>query len=207
MKHFILAGIAMAFAASGAGAVSFTSTAGAPDPGVGPGASVLVDFDSPLPAGYALSGDYAITSGTTGSAAAPAGDASKYFYVSSAIPVGVATLSTPDLKKISFYWGSIDTYNKVDVLGAGGATLFTVTGGMLPPANGDQGAGITNRRIFFTADPGETITGLRFTSTGVAFELDTIGGTVPEPATWGLMIAGFGLVGLSARRRRIVVAA
>lgn len=30
---------------------------------------------------------------------------------------------------------------------------------------------------------------------------------VPEPATWGLMIAGFGLVGFAARRRRSVVTA
>lgn len=29
-----------------------------------------------------------------------------------------------------------------------------------------------------------------------------IGGAVPEPATWGLMIAGFGLVGASLRRRK-----
>lgn len=29
-------------------------------------------------------------------------------------------------------------------------------------------------------------------------------GVVPEPATWGLMIAGFGLVGAAARRRRMV---
>lgn len=31
---------------------------------------------------------------------------------------------------------------------------------------------------------------------------DPPGGVIPEPATWGLMIAGFGLVGLAARRRR-----
>jgi hypothetical protein len=30
------------------------------------------------------------------------------------------------------------------------------------------------------------------------------GAVVPEPATWGLMIAGFGLVGASARRQRAV---
>ncbi len=32
------------------------------------------------------------------------------------------------------------------------------------------------------------------------------GGTVPEPASWALLIAGFGLVGASARRRRLASA-
>lgn len=31
--------------------------------------------------------------------------------------------------------------------------------------------------------------------------------TVPEPASWALMVAGFGMVGFAARRRRPVVAA
>ena len=34
-----------------------------------------------------------------------------------------------------------------------------------------------------------------------------VGPGVPEPATWGLMIAGFGLVGFAARRRSALVAA
>jgi hypothetical protein len=33
------------------------------------------------------------------------------------------------------------------------------------------------------------------------------GAPIPEPATWALMISGFGLVGAAARRRRIAVAA
>ena len=32
-------------------------------------------------------------------------------------------------------------------------------------------------------------------------------GVIPEPATWAMMIAGFGLVGFAARRRRTAVAA
>jgi hypothetical protein len=33
-----------------------------------------------------------------------------------------------------------------------------------------------------------------------------VGGGVPEPATWAMMISGFGLVGAAARRRRIAAA-
>jgi len=47
------------------------------------------------------------------------------------------------------------------------------------------------------------ITGLRFGSTGVAFEFDNFAAAaVPEPAAWAKMIGGFGLVGAAARRRR-----
>lgn len=62
----------------------------------------------------------------------------------------------------------------------------------------------------FFAEGNEVITGLRFVATGVAFEIDDVAGqlasdgsgsTVPEPATWALMLAGFGMVGAAARRR------
>lgn len=35
----------------------------------------------------------------------------------------------------------------------------------------------------------------------------TISGAVPEASTWTMLIAGFGLIGLAARRRRVAVAA
>jgi hypothetical protein len=199
-----------AVVATPASAVAVSSIFGAPDPG-SPGESLLVDFNSAsVPAGYSLSGDYSYATGTSGSAAAPSGDTTQYFYVSSAIPNGSATLSTPDLTSVSLYWGSIDTYNSVDVLLSGGG-FFHIGGAAFPPANGDQLGASTNRRVFFTAEGSELITGLRFNSSGVAFELDDIygnlagGGTgsdVPEPQSWMLMIAGFGMVGLATRRRR-----
>ncbi len=40
-----------------------------------------------------------------------------------------------------------------------------------------------------------------------AITYDTpVGGAVPEPATWAMLILGFGLVGASARRRRAAIA-
>ena len=35
----------------------------------------------------------------------------------------------------------------------------------------------------------------------------TLSGAVPEPASWALMIVGFGLVGVSMRRRKVAIAA
>ena len=38
--------------------------------------------------------------------------------------------------------------------------------------------------------------------TNYAFKISDAGGAVPEPATWAMLITGFGLVGAAARRRR-----
>jgi hypothetical protein len=218
MKRKLLGLLASVAVASAAQAVTVTGTFGAPDPGPAMGQSIVVSFDGPNAAGYSWSGGLATSCVSIGGAAMPAvgvgGTASCFGYVSSALNPNAATLSTPDLASISFYWGSIDTYNFVDVLGAGGATIFSIAGGALPPSNGDQGAAATNRRVNFIAGAGEVITGLRLRSTGVAFEFDSFAaaealdpnGGVPEPATWAMLLAGFGLVGVSARRRRPTVA-
>lgn len=42
---------------------------------------------------------------------------------------------------------------------------------------------------------------------GQGYRLDSIsGGVVPEPASWAMLIAGFGLVGATLRRRRMIAA-
>ena len=45
------------------------------------------------------------------------------------------------------------------------------------------------------------------TGTGVPLSPGSFPGAVPEPATWAMMLAGFGLVGASVRRRRPMVVA
>jgi hypothetical protein len=168
-----------------------------------------VSFDSPNAPGYQwTSGALGTAVGSSNKAATPAGNTSRYGYVSSAMPSNFATLSTPSLKSISFFWGSIDKYNYLDVLGLGDSLLMTINGGMLPPANGDRGAAMTNRRLFITAGPDEVIRGLRFRSTGVAYEFDSIAAAaVPEPQAWIMLVAGFGMVGFAVRRRQTAVTA
>lgn len=62
--------------------------------------------------------------------------------------------------------------------------------------------------FFFTGAPGayaEYSTGAGGGFASITFE--TTSGTVPEPAAWGLMIGGFGLIGATMRRRRTALAA
>jgi hypothetical protein len=58
--------------------------------------------------------------------------------------------------------------------------------------------------FFTTREPGN----LSYLGTlGQGFRIDSLTLGVPEPASWAMLIAGFGLVGAASRRRRTVVAA
>ena len=213
MKTVLLAtaiGLA-ALAAPVSAAVTVTTTTSGTDPAFDPGyaanLNLIYDFDALTPASGDLTGDYKIeTAPGTGISAAPAGTLAgeHYLTVPDSQANGSATLKLGgSYKYVSFYWGSIDDYNTLELLDAAGNTLYSVTGSGLPAptaANGNQSAPASNRRVNFFSDSVD-IAQLRLSSSNYAFEIDTIAAAVPEPATWAMMIGGLGLVGFAARRR------
>ncbi len=87
-------------------------------------------------------------------------------------------------------------------------------GSGVPVLNGDStgfyGQGEVHAIIRFQG----TFTSISFTDTSENWHGFTVGindilempGGVPEPATWAMLIAGFGMVGFAARRRRMLAA-
>lgn len=105
---------------------------------------------------------------------------------------------------VSFFLGSIDAYNVVEVLSATGSVISRFTGtDFVANANGNQDLPNTNRRITIGRDVNDVaIGGIRFLSNGNSLEVDNVVFAVPEPSTWAMMFLGFGMIGTAARYRR-----
>jgi len=212
----LAAAASLIIAGSSNAAISVSSTSpGAPDPGPQPGETILFDFSN----ANGLSGNYSLVSGSAGGVyEPPAQDASQYLVVPGVnSPSGTASLDLTTVlaglavDTFSFYWGSVDTYNTLKVFDTANHLLFQVLGGELPPANGNTTSSSSNIRVNFlvTGADRTNLGRLEFTSNGKAFELDDVAfktSAVPEPATWAMMIAGFGLAGAAIRRRRNILA-
>jgi len=203
---FATAAAAAALAAAGS-ASALTVTVYNDDLPLPPGQTMVEDFDSIHASGdisFVGDANTFVRNGAdglwSGMSAPPPGDTTNYFTVLSG---GKATLSsTQGFGSFSFYLGSPDTYNYItftDFSGNSttlqGAQIWNATSG----DNGDQNWG---RRVSYNFD-GAVIKTIDFHSTGNSFEFDSLASApVPEPATWALMISGFGLAGATLRRRR-----
>lgn len=210
MKKFLSASVlalsCWAGAAQAAPTISFTPGGmSAPT-----GASVFQNFDSyaagsPLPGG---SNAYAFNTSTTGVAMRPAFDSTGNY--AAVLGGGNYTAMFGPVSLFSFALGSLDTYNALTLLFANGTTT-TYNGAQIINGTGvsstvtDTGSptdsstnGVVTYRVI---DNGPLINGATFASSSNAFEFDNLA-AVPEPAAWGMMILGFGLVGGVMRRRR-----
>ncbi len=235
MRSLMLAsGLALVFAIGAApmanAAVNFTTKQEQvpggqfADPGAAPGEHVVLDFGSTAtPAGITridgAAGTFGFGIGDNGNAAEPAGDGGQYFYVSTG--GSEEFLFSQPVASTSFYWGSGDDYNAVDVLGGSAKApivLETITGDTA--FGGQQRHYGQSARIYITGTGFDQITGLRFRSASNSFEFDNVAignglvnsggggaGGVPEPATWAMLLLGMSSMGAALRARRRPIAA
>jgi hypothetical protein len=226
MRSFFLGAMIAAAAGASAANASVTVSATPYDLATPNGIGTVIDFDHALPTGFTLTGSgYLIQSGDNGLGAAPAGgptDASDDRSAYLSVYGGWAKLmGGTGYHSLSFFWGSMDGYNSFDLLDASGNVFQTILSGDIPAGtNGDQLGGWTNQRV--TISSSQAIYGVQLRSTTPAFEADNfffsghlpgsqigIGGAVPEPASWALMLVGFGAVGgaMRSQRRKVSFAA
>jgi hypothetical protein len=98
--------------------------------------------------------------------------------------------------ELGLYWGSIDTYNVLTLFNGASSVVVPVP----PVADGDQFADDSNR--YFVVS-GFNFDKAVFGSNGNSFEFDNVavGGGVPEPSTWALMLLGFVGLGFAGYRK------
>ena len=200
-KLMLASAAALALPSAASAAVTLASTTPGTVPYSGP--APTFDFD---PSGSVSAG--LVTSiSVPGVSAAPLGSTGNFWTVgpTDGSPGSLDLSSIGDIFNISFIWGSVDSYNTLEFL-AGNTVIATFTGSdIFNPANGDQTNPNLNPVVRFdvSGDSVSTLTSLRLSSTSNAFETDNFAvNAVPEPATWALMLLGFGAIGFGMRRRR-----
>jgi hypothetical protein len=194
------AALALPAAANAAVVISSTTPGTAPYSGPAP----TYDFETAAP----VTGGLVTTGSASGVRAQPFGSTGNYWTVgpSDGSP-GVMDLSSiGDIFNISFLWGSVDSYNFIDFVDEAGNVIATFSGSdIFNPANGNQTDPNLNPVVRFdvSGEHVSTLASIRLRSTSNAFETDNFTiNAVPEPATWALMMLGFGAIGFGMRRRR-----
>ena len=208
--HLILATLAAATLSTAAGAQTATFGGGLASPGTG---FTLIDKFDTTNGLSDISGGVQVQTGSDGSGASPANSIPFGTSYLSVLGGGSATYSLASLlpRAVQFDWGSLDGYNTLTIRTLAGGLFTFVPGspGFPPNADhdGNQVNNDTNGRFTFSLanlTSNDRISSLTFASSGNSFEVDNlaVSGAVPEPASWALMIGGFGLVGYAMRRRK-----
>ena len=175
-------------------------------PGSNPyaGPTPTYDFESAAP----ISGGAVRNGFVDGIAAQPFGSTGNYWSVgpTDGSPGVLNLASFAGIASISFIWGSVDSYNTLEVLDRLNNVIATFTGSDAAlPADGNQHDPGTNplATLTFSGTTQGNIGGLRLRSSQNAFETDNFAVTaVPEPAIWALLLLGFGFIGASLRGQK-----
>lgn len=130
------------------------------------------------------------------------GDDTPYLAVYGGGVANIDFAGVGDVRSFSFDYSTVDTYNTLVIHYTSGAdTVYTGTQILngLPTA-------VTSGSITVNGD-GRVITGLTLGTTANAFEVDNLSysaglAAAPEPASWALMLVGFGAMGGAMRSRR-----
>lgn len=226
LKHVLGSIAAVALAAPAVAGITITLEA----PGVSNTTQTFAQsgvetFDSYAPGTHAsLSSNFGGTSGYSGTYSGPnimvndswGGDGGSQYVVA----LGTGASYTLELNKSADYFGFwltalsagnvMEFYDNSNLLASYNYTdLKGIIDAAGPGYLGSPVSGQTQSELFaffnFNFTDGDTYNKIVFSNTGTdGFESDnhTIGNTVPEPASWALLIAGFGLIGMAARRRR-----
>ncbi len=207
-RNFVATFAAVALSTTAASAAVTLAFTPGTDPYSGP--TPTYDFESAAP----FTGGLVTTGSLSSVRAQPFGSTGNYATVGPAdgSPGFLNLASFSSISAVSFIWGSVDTYNTLRILDRVGGTIMSYTGTAVSIlANGNTTDPFTNPLVTFSFTGMDTtnIGGFEFSSTSNAFEFDNVSvvGTsaVPEPATWAMMLFGFGLVGSVLRRRSALV--
>jgi hypothetical protein len=198
MKRAILpliVGVAMCGTAASA-ATNITAVNATP---VYSGPAPVFDFDTPGTTPTFLGGG--VVGDVPGQHVQPTGSLGSFYSVGpSTSEPGVVDLGISGLAWISFLWGSVDTYNTLQLLDAGNNILDTITGSQIQAGANGQTTSLVTLNL---TGPQSQVAKLWLNSSGTnAFEIDNIAfQAVPEPATWMMLILGMLGVGFAMRRR------
>lgn len=203
MKKLLAAGIlalaSIAGSAQAATTVSFSGGNGT----LPTNTTVFQNFDS-IASGTMISANTYVTSTSSGLAFRPAYGSTGNF--AAVLDGGSYTVAFGPTSMFSFVLGSLDAFNVLTLRYTDGSTSVYNGGAIVnSPTLFDSGSRTdsqTNGVVSYAVTSGALISGATFASAGGnSFEFDNLAAAVPEPAMWGMMILGFGLVGGALRRR------
>ncbi|SOB81068.1 PEP-CTERM protein-sorting domain-containing protein [Sphingomonas guangdongensis] len=162
--------------------------------------------------GNAFDASLCTFSGTTPSVTVDPANADGLYLNVTGTGASYTVVFTTPVQFFSFVFGSLDTYNKLvltDALGGvfeyAGAAIVGQAVSFPNGLNSNEGG-----RVSYDFGGAAGLRSATFTSSQSAFEIDSLAAAVPEPASWAMMIFGFGAVGgalRSNRRRKSVLAA